>query len=56
MSSIPQNYVPKYLSKKSKSVAIKELKKSRNHIKKANTIREKKYPVSKNKKQVGLPK
>ena len=50
MSSIPQNYVPKYLSKKSKSTAIKELKKSRKSYKKGKYYTRKKVPGFKKQK------
>jgi len=50
MSSIPQNYVPKYLSKKSKSTAIKELKKSRKSYKKGKYYTRKKLPGFKKQK------
>tara|TARA_B100000925_G_scaffold281699_1_gene253737 strand:+ start:678 stop:1481 length:804 start_codon:yes stop_codon:yes gene_type:complete len=50
MSSIPQNYVPKYLSKKSKLMTINELKKSRKSYKKGKYHTRKKIPGYKNRK------
>ena len=50
MSSIPQNYVPKYLSKKSKLMTINELKRSRKSYKKGKYHTRKKIPGYKNRK------
>ena len=50
MSSIPQNYVPKYLSKKSKTMTINELKRSRKSYKKGKYHTRKKIPGYKNRK------
>ena len=50
MSSIPQNYVPKYLSKKSKTITINELKRSRKSYKKGKYHTRKKIPGYKNRK------
>jgi len=50
MTSIPENYVPKNLSKKSKSLAMNELKKSRSSYKKGKYHTRKKIPGFKNRK------
>ena len=50
MTSVPENYVPKNLSKKSKSLAMNELKKSRSSYKKGKYHTRKKIPGFKNRK------